>query len=179
VCLHGFDGDAWKSDAEGAQDDMQVDAAAGDKTNGEIPWRTTAWSAGGKDVRSGKAAKSVCEDHKQPASALSGKSVIFDLQGVAIDETADGEGDAEGGVQLGRGSEDDEAAADPRGKASVGNATTEWVVLSDSERMELKELKKLKKKQRQSPARKSWSLSKGGHDEAARQARHLKHLSNL
>ena len=113
VCLHGFDGDAWMSDAEGAQDDMQVGAAAG----GEIPWRTTAWSAGGKDVGSGKAAKSVGEGHKQPASALNGKSVMFDLQGVAIDETADGEGDTEGGVQLGRGSEDDEAAADPRGKA--------------------------------------------------------------
>ena len=31
VCLDGFDGDAWMLDAEGAQDDMQVGAAEGDK----------------------------------------------------------------------------------------------------------------------------------------------------
>jgi len=40
VCLYGFDGDTWISDAEGAQDDMQVCAAAGDNNRGEIPWRT-------------------------------------------------------------------------------------------------------------------------------------------
>jgi len=110
------------SDAEGAHDDMQVGAAEGVNDLGDIPWRTTVWSAGGEDVGSVKAAKTVGEGHKQPASALSGKSVMFDLQGAAIGETADGEGEAERGVQLGRGSEDDEAAADPRGQASVGNA---------------------------------------------------------
>ena len=45
------------SDAEGAQDDMQVAAAAGDKNQVDIPWRTTACSAGGVDVGSVKAAK--------------------------------------------------------------------------------------------------------------------------
>jgi len=29
VCLDGFDGDAWMSDAEGAQDDIQLGAGAG------------------------------------------------------------------------------------------------------------------------------------------------------
>jgi len=41
VCLHGFDGDAWMSYAEGAQDNMQVGVAAGDNEPGDIPWRTT------------------------------------------------------------------------------------------------------------------------------------------
>ena len=104
------------------------------------------------DVGSVTAAKRAGQGRKQPASVLSGKSVMFEVQGVAIHETTDGEGDAEGGAQLGMGSEDDEASADPRKQASIGNATTEWVVLSDSERMELNELKKFKKQQRQSPA---------------------------
>jgi len=77
------------------------------------------------DVGSVKAAKRAGEGRKQPASALSGKTVMFNLQGAANGETADGEGEAEGGVQLGMGSEDDEAAADVRGQASVDNATTE------------------------------------------------------
>jgi len=58
VCLLGFDRDAWMSGAEGAQDDMQVAAAAGDKTQVDIPWRTTAWSAGTKAVASAKVATS-------------------------------------------------------------------------------------------------------------------------
>jgi len=45
------------SDAEGAQDYMQVGAAAGDNDPGEIPWRATAWCAGGEDVGSVKVAK--------------------------------------------------------------------------------------------------------------------------
>ena len=110
------------SDAEGAQHGIQVGAAAGVDDPSDIPWGTTAWSAGLMDVGSVKTAQRVGEGRKQPASALSGKSVMFDLQGVVIHETTDGEGDAEGGVQLGRGSEDDEAGTDPRGQASVGNA---------------------------------------------------------
>ena len=104
-------------DAEGAHNDIQVGAAAGVHDPSDIPWRMTAWSAGGLDVGSVKTAQRAGEGRKQPASALSGKSVMFDLQGVVIHETTDGEGDAEGGVQLGRGSEADEAAADQRGKA--------------------------------------------------------------
>jgi len=40
VCLVGFDGDAWMSDAEGAQDDIQVGAAAGVNDPVDTPWRT-------------------------------------------------------------------------------------------------------------------------------------------
>jgi len=52
VCLHGFDGDAWMSDAEGAHDDIQVVEAAGVNDPGDIPWRTTAWRAGSEDQNS-------------------------------------------------------------------------------------------------------------------------------
>jgi len=46
MCLDGFDGDAWMSDAEGAQDDIQVGVAAGENGPGDIPWRTTGWREG-------------------------------------------------------------------------------------------------------------------------------------
>jgi len=50
VCLDGFDGDAWMSDAEGAHDDIQVGQTAGVNDPGDIPWRTTAWRSRVKDV---------------------------------------------------------------------------------------------------------------------------------
>jgi len=50
VCLDGFNGDDWMSDAEEAQDDIQVGAAAGVNDLGDILWRTIAWSAGTLDV---------------------------------------------------------------------------------------------------------------------------------
>ena len=53
----GFDGDAWMSDVEGAHDDIQVGEVTGVNDPGNIPWRTTAWRAGGVDVGSVKAAK--------------------------------------------------------------------------------------------------------------------------
>ena len=165
--------------AQRAHDDIQVGAAAGVNHPGDIMWRSIAWSAGEKDVASVKVAKRAGESREQPSSALSGKTVTSDLQRVALVENDDGEGGIEGRVQLGRGSEVDKAAADKRGKAIVGYATTEWVVLSDAERMEMKELKRLKKKQRKSPASKNRSPTMGGHNETARHARHLKHLSNL
>jgi hypothetical protein len=37
VCLDGFDGDAWMSDADEAQDDIQIGAAAGVNDPGDIP----------------------------------------------------------------------------------------------------------------------------------------------
>ena len=77
ACLDGFDGDAWMSDAYGAHNDIQVGEAAGVNDPGDIPWRTTAWSTGGVDVGSVKAAKKAGEGCKQPASALSGKTVTF------------------------------------------------------------------------------------------------------
>jgi len=86
VCLDGFDGDAWMSDAEEAQDDFQVGAAAGVNDPGEIPWRTTGWSAGTEVVLSAKVAKTAVESGKQPSSMLSGKTVMFDMQGAALGE---------------------------------------------------------------------------------------------
>jgi len=57
VCLDGFDRDAWMSDAEGAHNDIQVGEAAGVNDSVDIPWRTTAWSAGGEDLGSVKVQK--------------------------------------------------------------------------------------------------------------------------
>ena len=42
ACLDGFNGDAWITEIEGAQDDIQVGTAAGVNDPGDIPWRTTA-----------------------------------------------------------------------------------------------------------------------------------------
>jgi len=102
VCLDGFEGDAWMSDAEEAHDDIQVGETAGVNDSGDIPWRTTAWGAGGVDVGSVKVAKRASEGRKQPASALSGTTVTFDPQGAEICENGDGDG-APGGVVSGEG----------------------------------------------------------------------------
>jgi len=89
VCLDIFDGDAWMSDAEGAQDDIQVDEAPGVNNLGDIPLHTTVWSAGAEYVTSAKVTTRVGESRKQPASALSGKTVTFDLKGAALGENDD------------------------------------------------------------------------------------------
>ena len=78
MCLHGFDGDARMSDAEGAQEDMQVGAAEGVNDPAAIPWCTTACSAGPEDVESAKVVKT--------AALLSGTAVNFDLQGAVLSE---------------------------------------------------------------------------------------------
>jgi len=136
-------------------------------------------SSGVKDVASAKVTKSIGEISKQPSSAQSGKIVTFDLQGAVLGENDDGDGGTEGGVPPGRGSENDEKAADQRGQAPAGNATTEWVVLSDTDRIQSKGFEKLKKKQPKSPACKNRSPTKGGHDDTVSHARHLQHLSSL
>ena len=102
VCLDGFEGDAWISDADGTHDDIQVGETAGVNDSGDIPWRTTAWGAGGVDVGSVKVAKRASDGRKQPASALSGITVTFDPQGAEICENGDGDG-ALGGVVAGEG----------------------------------------------------------------------------
>ena len=89
VCLDGFHGDAWMSDEEEAQDDIQVGATAGVNDPGDIPWHTTGWSAGTEVVPSVKVAKTAVESGKQPSSMLSGKTVMFDLQGAALGESDD------------------------------------------------------------------------------------------
>jgi len=47
------------SDADEAQDDIQIGAAAGVNDPGDIPWRTTVWRAGLENVAKGKAVKGV------------------------------------------------------------------------------------------------------------------------
>ena len=98
ACLDGFNGDAWMSDVEGAHDDIQVGEVTGVNDPGNIPWRTTAWRAGGVDVGSVKAAKRASESRKQPASKLSAQTTTFEPQGVEIGENGDGDGAARGGV---------------------------------------------------------------------------------
>jgi len=73
--VDAFDGDAWMSDAEEAHDDSQFSEKAGVNDPGDIPWRTTVWSAGGVDVGSVKTAKRATEGRKQPASTLIGQTV--------------------------------------------------------------------------------------------------------
>jgi len=165
------------SDAEKAQDDIRVGATAGVSDPGDIPWRTTSWSAGAEDVENGKVVKGVGESRQQPSTALGGKTVTFDLQRAELFENDDEKGGNKGEVPLHRDSEDDEEPAG--GQAPTGNVTTDWVVVSDDERLELKELKKLKKKQRRSSAHKDYPTTKGVHDEQARHARHKKYLSSL
>jgi hypothetical protein len=137
------------------------------------------WRAGLENVAKGKAVKGIGDSPQQPSTALGGNAVTSDsdFQRAALGENDDKNGGNEGGVPLGRDSEDDEEEAG--GQASTGNVTTDWVVLSDAERMQLKKLKKLRKKQRRSPAHKTYPTTKGGHDEQARHARHKKYLSSL
>ena len=71
--------------------------AAGVNDPGDIPWHTTAWSAGGVDVGSVKAG----EGRKQPASAMSWKTVSLDLQGTAPSENAGVVGGVQGRVGMG------------------------------------------------------------------------------
>jgi len=70
ACLDGFDGDVWMSDAEGAQDDFQVGAAAGVNDPGDIPCYTTAWSAGTKDFLPAMAGKRVGEGFSTGGGSL-------------------------------------------------------------------------------------------------------------
>ena len=47
MCLDGFDGDACISDAEGAQDDIQVGVAAGSMTKNPPKWQKNDLVSGG------------------------------------------------------------------------------------------------------------------------------------
>ena len=76
---------------------LQLSERAGVNDPGDNPWRTTAWSAGGVDVGSDKAAKRASEGRKQPFSTLSGQIVTFDPQGAEIGENGDGDWAVRGG----------------------------------------------------------------------------------
>ena len=99
VCLHGFD--AWMSDAEGAHNDIQVGEAAGVDDSGDIPWRTTAWSAGGEELGSVKVVKKAGESFKRPSSALRGKTITSALQRVAPSGNDVKEESRKGGFSVG------------------------------------------------------------------------------
>ena len=91
MCLDRVDSDAWISDAERAQDEIQVGTAAWVNNPGDISWRTTEWSAGREDVAKAKVATRAGESREQPASTLRGKTVTSDLQRVALREKDDGQ----------------------------------------------------------------------------------------
>ena len=87
VCLDGFDGDAWMSDVEGVQDEIQVGEAAGVNDRGDIPWRTTTWSTVAQQ-QSAKVAKN--------AAIHLGATVTLDLQ-EAVHSGIDANGEQMGG----------------------------------------------------------------------------------
>ena len=122
VCLDGFKGDAWISDAEGVQDDVQVGEAAGVNDPGDIPWRTTVWSAWGEDVGSVKAAKTVGEGAIQPSSALSGKTVTFHLQETALIDNDGADGEAPRKIEVSEGG----AAGGGATLTKKGNKKLRW-----------------------------------------------------
>ena len=100
ACLDGSDGDSWMLDAEGAHEDIQVGDTAGVNDPSDIPWRTTAWSAGGGDVGSVKTENRTGEGRQQPTSALNGKTVTLDQQEEEIGENGNGVGAARRGSQV-------------------------------------------------------------------------------
>ena len=165
VCLDGFDGDAWMSEADGPHDDMQVGAAAGVNDPGDIPWRTTAWSAGADVVASARGAKKVGASPRRSSSALRGNTVTFNMQGAALGEKDDGE------ERVGRGSS--------VGRHRVADA---GVPLTPAEKKENRRQENQTKR-----ATKKLSPSKRHHhgqqvvsqDEKARTARHLDVLSRM
>jgi len=163
-------------DAEGAHNDIQVGAAAGVHDPSDIPWRMTAWSAGGVDVGSVKATKKAGEGRKQPASVLNGKTVTFDMHGSALGENDAAEGLVPGGVLGAMGAEQSAATVDHRGQAPVSSEVAEWVVLTADERKALKKLKQARRKLTTS-AHKAGGGFKGGHDNAERTSRHLASLT--
>ena len=76
ACLDGFNGDVWMLDAEEAQDDIKVGAAAGVNDPSDIPWRMTTCSAGGVDVGSVKAAKRAGEGVSTGGGSMDSKDTV-------------------------------------------------------------------------------------------------------
>ena len=74
-----------------------------------------------------KVAKTAVESGKQPSSMLSGKTVMFDLQGAALVENDNTQGAAHGGVLGFRGGEQSAATVHHGGKAPVSSEAGEWV----------------------------------------------------
>jgi len=91
------------SDAEGAQDDIQIGEAVGVNDPGDIPWRTTGWRAGSVDLGPVQVDTRAGEDCKQPSSGLSAKTVTFDLNGTAPSENDGVDGVVQGVVEKGEG----------------------------------------------------------------------------
>jgi len=165
VCLDGFDGDAWMSEADGPHDDMQVGAAAGVNDPGDIPWRTTAWSAGADVVASARGAKKVGASPRRSSSALRGNTVTFNMQGAALGEKDDGE------ERVGRGSS--------VGRHRVADA---GVPLTPAEKKENRRQENQTKRATTKPGpskRHHHGQQVVSQDEKARTARHLDVLSRM
>jgi len=176
ACLDGFNGDAWMSDVEEAQHDIQVGVAAGVNDPRDIPWRTTDWSAVTEVVLSAKVAKTVVASRKEPFSTLNWKTVMFHPQGAEIGENVNGDGAAGGGV-AGEGGVAAGGETAEKNRVQVPmSATAKWVVLTAEERKELKKLKQARRNQK-TPAAKGRKAHPGGHDDVARHARHLAMLT--
>ena len=142
------------SEAEGAQDDIQVGAAAGVNDPGDIPWCATAWSAGEADSPLAKVAKRARENRKKSSSVLSGETVTFDPQWVEIGENSEGDGAAGGKVAA-------------EGGSVAGGGVT--LTPADNER-----LKRLQMKKARNVSQKASPRHKGSHGEQPGGTRHKK-----
>jgi len=99
VCLHGFDGDAWMSDAEGAHNDIQAGEAVNDP--GDILRHTTGWRARVEDVGPVQVHTRAGEGCKQPCSGLTAKTVTLDLHGTVPSANDGVDGKVQGRVEKG------------------------------------------------------------------------------
>jgi len=95
VCLDGFNGDAW-TETEGAQDDIQVGAAAGENDPGDIPWCMFTSSAWLDDVVSEKVEKKDKVRSTILASALLRTTDALNLQRAVTGAHGDSEGEVRG-----------------------------------------------------------------------------------
>jgi len=118
ACLDGFNGDAWMSDVEGANNDIQVGEAVGVNDPSDIPWRTTPWRAGAQPQTANVA---------NNASVLLRNAVISDLPGAAL-----GGNDIDGDRPVGGCNEGEK------------NVTGINVLLTEAQKKEKKQLQKKK-----------------------------------
>jgi len=145
---------------------IQVGAAVGVNDPGDILWCATEWSAGGVDVRPVKVAKWAAEGRKQRTSALSGKTVIPDLQRVALS-----------------GNEDEVDVAEDLMSVSGGRQVAGEVPLKPEEKKKEKRRKQNHTKranQKRSPSQKNSHMPQpGGDHNKKRTTTLLERLSSL
>jgi len=133
----------------------------------KVPWRTTAWRAGGKDVRSVKVAKRASESFKQSSSAMRGKTVTSDLQRVVPSGNDAEEELPEGRVSVGHG-----------GNRQAGGG----VPLTPDEKKEKRRVQNQKKRTTQKPSTSQKSFNgrpSGSNHSSDAKVRHTRHLEGL